>query len=106
MRRRAGSSPRLEGVDEHQQRERALLVDLRSQKLLDLGKWGAAAFAAHGANAGHLDADEPIAFAVLAGPGLEEALEDRDVGRVRVRTQLRVMAVAVSGSGTRAGYRS
>ena len=88
MRRCARLVSSLERVDEHQQRESALLVDRRSQELPDFSERGAAALAAHRSNDGHLDTDEPIALAVLTGPGLEEALEYGNAGRVRARTQL------------------
>ena len=55
----------LEGVDEHQERERAFLVDARAEELYDLCERRAAALPADRSDTRQLDADEPVALAVL-----------------------------------------
>ena len=57
-------------------------------KLHDFVEPSSTARAAHRAKGRNLDADEAVALAVLAGRRLEEALQDRDARRVRVRSQL------------------
>ncbi len=77
-----------ERVHEQEERQRAFFVNRRSQQRPDGGQRRAAALPADGTQRGHLDADEDVSFAVLAGPGLEEPLQDGDARGIGFRPQL------------------
>ena len=78
----------VECVDEHQQGQRAFLVNWRVEQCLDHLERRASALAAHRADRRNLDADELVTLTVLTGSGLEEALKNRDAGRIRMLAQL------------------
>jgi GrpB-like predicted nucleotidyltransferase (UPF0157 family) len=79
----------LEGLDEQQQREQPLFVHGGPEQRDKVRDRRVTAFAADLAQQWHRDADEHVAFRVLAGPGLEEALQPGDARRVRPLPQAR-----------------
>ena len=60
-------------IDEHDQRQQPRLVPRRLQELFERVERAVLHLARHGANVGHGQAEESIAFAVLARAGAEEA---------------------------------